>query len=172
MDDFKHIVPITGFGQATHEQCWYASFQMIFSNANRSIGSVDDLLDGAGIDVDDAKANGLTDTDYAKACDALGLTGWSGSKFNKEAGTFDFGVSDGAWAFIDELKKRPLWVSKVSGSSYHAIVAVGYRDEGDKILWNNPYPGPKNAVEGTPVYANTFVRIITNAKCSVMGKKV
>ena len=171
MDDFKHTVPTAGYGQQTKVQCWYASFKMIFAHAKRNVSEVDSLLKGAQIDIDDCLANGMPDTQYAKACTALGLEGWSGSKFNKDKSWDDFGVSDGAWAFIEELKKRPLWVSKCEGKNYHAIVAVGYRDEGDMILWNNPYPGPDNAVEAPALYANTFVRIISNASCSVMGKK-
>ncbi len=171
MEDFKHGVALTGYGQPTKVQCWLASFRMIFKNAKRPEAEIEGLLKGAGIDVDDCLAKGMPDTQYAKACDALGLQGWGGTKFSKAAGWLDFGVSDGAWAFIEELKKRPLWVSKVSGSSYHAIVAVGYRDSGDMILWNNPFPGPNNAIEGTPIYANTFVKNISAASCSVMGKK-
>lgn len=174
MDDIDHTsqVPTAGYGQKNKTSCWFASFKMIFAHAGRNTNSVEDLLNGAKIDVDDCMAKGMADTDYARACAALGLQGFAGSKFNKEAGWTDWGVSDGAWAFIDELKKRPLWVSKCSGSNYHAIVAVGYRSDGDMIRWYNPWPGPDNAIEAAAVYANTFMKNISNANCSVMGKKV
>lgn len=171
MDSFKHTVPMLGYGQRKKTSCWFASFQMIYAHAGKPVAGIADKLRGAGVDVDDCLANGMPDTVYAKACAALELQGFAGTKFNQAAGLFDWGVSDGAWAFIDELKKRPLWVSKCSGTNYHAIVAVGYRSDGDKILWNNPWPGEDNAVEDTPVSANTFMKNISNAGCSVMGKK-
>jgi hypothetical protein len=172
MKGFKHTVPILGYGQKKKTSCWFASFQMIYAEAGKPVAGIKDKLKGAGIDFDDCFANGMPDTEYAKACKALELEGFAGSKFNKEAGIFDWGISDGGEAFLEELKKRPLWVSKCSGTNYHAIVAVGYREEGDKILWNNPWPGEENAVEDTPVYINTFMKNISNAACSVMGKKV
>jgi hypothetical protein len=174
MDDIDHTakVPKLGYGQKNKTSCWLASFRMILAHAGRNANSVEDLLNGADIDVNGYKAEGMPDTVYEKACTALGLQGFAGTKFNKAAGWDDWGVSDGAWAFIEELQKRPLWVSKCSGSNYHAIVAVGYRSSGDMIRWFNPWPGEANAVEDTAVYANTFMKNISNAKCSVMGKKV
>jgi len=171
MDSFKHTVPVLGYGQKKKTSCWFASFQMIYAHAELPVAGITAKLKAKSIDVNDCLDKGMADTDYANACEALGLQGFAGTKFNQEAGLLDWGVSDGAWAFIEELKKRPLWVSKCSGTNYHAIVAVGYRSDGDKIIWNNPWPGEDNAIEDVPVYANTFMKNISNASCSVMGKK-
>jgi hypothetical protein len=173
MDSFKHTVPTGGYGQATTEQCWFASYKMMMTFLKRNTSEVEDKLKAAGIDVQDAKDNGLADTDYKKACEALGLKGWAGSSFNQEPGIIDSiigGLTDGAEAFLKELVNGPLWVSRVSGKSYHVVVAVGYDDENSKIIYNNPYPGPTDAVE-LSMKANTFVRNITAASCSVQGKK-
>src|SRR5438128_770768 len=100
MDSFKHTVPVLGYGQKKKTSCWFASFQMIYAHADLPVAAITAKLKGASIDVDDCLANGMADTDYAKACAALGLQGFAGTKFNQEAGLLDFGVSDGAWTFI------------------------------------------------------------------------
>jgi hypothetical protein len=173
MDTFKHTVPTSGAGQATFSQCWLASFGMIYKYYNLPVSSIEAKLTAGGIDVADAKANGLTDKDYNKAAQALGLTAFAGSPFNKPMGTFDVGDSDGCEAFLAELAKGPLWVSRYTGSGYHAVVATGYTnpswDEPGYIVFNNPFPGPKNALEDTTVRGNMFVKFITNARGSVMA---
>lgn len=173
MDTFKHTVPTSGAGQATHEQCWLASFGMIYKFYNLPVSSIEAKLSAAGIDVADAKANGLSDKDYAKAGQALGLTLFSGGQFNAKMGFFDMGDSDGCEAFVKELKQGPLWVSRYTGSGYHAVVAVGYTNpswsEEGYIVFNNPYPGPTNALEDNTVRGNMFVKFITNARGSVMA---
>jgi hypothetical protein len=169
--NFKHTVSILGAGQATFEQCWFASYKMILKFLNRNENEVEDALRGAGIDVNEAKAKGLLDTEYKKAAEALGLTAWSGLSFNQKPGFFDIGLSDGAEAFLTELAVGPLWVSRfVEKGSYHAVVAVGYNDSDERVIYNNPFPGPSNAVE-LELKANLFVKFITNARGSVQGKR-
>ena len=171
----KHQVPTAGMGQPNFSSCWWASYRMLYQYLNRNLNSIDDKLNGAGIDVEDCKENGLADTDYSKAATVLGLKGWSGLLFNQEASLFDFGLSDGAEAFLKELELGPLWVSRIAESrpdrtkGYHAVVAFGYDDSTGKILFNNPFPGPTNAVEALPMRANLFVRNITAAAGSVQG---
>jgi len=173
MDSFKHTVPTGGAGQATFEQCWLASFGMMYKFYNQPVGSIEAKLTAKGIDVADAKANGLTDRDYQKAGEALGMTAFAGGPFNKPMGTFDVGDSDGCEAFLAELKQGPLWVSRYTGSGYHAVVAVGYTnpawDEPGYIIYNNPFPGPSNALEDSSTRGNMFVKFITNARGSVMA---
>ena len=60
MDSFKHAVPTEAAGQANFQQCWYASFGMIYKFHGLAVASIDDKLSGGGIDVADAKATGLT----------------------------------------------------------------------------------------------------------------
>ena len=173
MDSFKHSVPTSGAGQATFEQCWLASFKMIYKYHNLSVASIESKLSAKGIDVADAKANGLSDKDFAKAGEALGLRTWGGSKFKAAPGYFDMGDSDGCEAFLELLADGPVWVSRYVAPSYHAVVAVGYRnpswDEAGYIIFNNPFPGPKNAIEVGTMRGNSFVKFITNAKGSVMA---
>jgi len=170
-DSFKHTVPTIGAGQATFEQCWLASYKMMLKFMKRSENEVEDNLRAAGIDVDDAKENGLLDTLYKKSADALGLKPLAGSPFNDEPSWYDIGLSDGAEAFIAELQKGPLWVSRyIKKGTYHIVVAVGYNDSESRIIYNNPYPGPTNALE-QELKANLFVKFITNARGSVQGKK-
>ncbi len=170
MDSFKHDVPTAGAGQATHQQCWLASFGMLFKYYKLNSNSIEDKLKGAGIDVATAKSDGMIDTDYKTAATALGLTALPVPPF-KETSFFDFDVSSGAYKFLDELKKGPLWVSRyIKPGLYHAIVATGYNDSGKGyIIYNNPYPGPTNAVEDGTVPATLFVRDLTNARGSVMA---
>jgi hypothetical protein len=168
-NSFKHNIDVLGMGQATHEQCWYASYKMILTFLKRNTNEVEDKLRAGGIDFDDAMSSGLADTNYQKAANALGLKGWAGSAFNKAPGFFDIGLTDGAEAFIDKLTSGPLWVSRILGpGSYHIVVAVGYNDSESKIIYNNPYPGPTNAVE-LEWKANLFVKFITAAACSVQS---
>jgi hypothetical protein len=171
---FKHTVPTTGMGQPNFSTCWWASYRMIFQYLKRPSSSIDDRLNGIKIDVDDCKENGLADTDYAKAASVLGLKGWSGLTFSKEPSFIDFGLSDGAEAFLKELDLGPLWVSRIAESrpgksrGYHVVVAVGYNDDSSKIIYNNPFPGPTSAIE-MEMRANLFVRNITAAAASVQG---
>ena len=170
MDSFKHDVPTAGGGQATFQQCWLASYRMLYRFHKFNTNSIEDKLRGAGIDVEDAKKEGMLDTQFKEAAGALGLAGWSGTIFKKEAGFFDIGLTDGCEAFLEVLKKGPLWVSRyIKKGSYHIVLATGYEDT-DKghIIYNNPYPGPKNALEDRMV-ANHFVKHITNAMSSVQG---
>jgi hypothetical protein len=167
-DTFKHNVEILGMGQPNEATCWHASFRMMFTYLNRTTAEVDPRLEAAGIDTKDAQRAGLADTEYQKAADALGFTGWSGKRFNLNPGLFDFGLSDGAEEFVSELRMGPLWVSRKTKGGYHAVVAVGYDDDAGKIIFNNPSPGPKNAKEER-LQANLFVRNISAASASVQG---
>ena len=173
---FKHTVPTTGMGQPNFSTCWWASYRMIYQYLKRPASSIDDRLNGIKIDVDDCKENGLADTDYAKAASVLGLKGWSGLTFSKEPSLMDFGLSDGAEAFLTELDLGPLWVSRIAESrpgksrGYHVVVAVGYNDDSGKIIYNNPWTqtGSTSAIE-MEMRANLFVRNITAAAASVQG---
>lgn len=171
--DFKHSVTTLDAGQKTFEQCWYASYQSMYKYYNVPPPGIDSILSNAGIDVADAKANGLVDKKYHDAGTAMGMTMWSGEKFKKEASWYDVGLTDGCEAFITELQKGPLWVSRfVAQGSYHIVVATGFKwGASDKgyIIFNNPYPGPKNAIEDDSVVANIFVRHITSARGSVQA---
>ena len=167
-DSFKHNVDVLGAGQATFEQCWFASYKMIFKFAKRNTNEVEDRLRKAGNYFDDAMKLGLLDNDYKKSAEALGLKAWTGSPFNLKPVWYDAFLSDGAHAFLKELAIGPMWVSRKSGSSNHAVVAVGYDDDRSVILWNNPFPGPNNAEEKR-LDANLFVRNITGAMGSVQA---
>jgi Papain-like cysteine protease AvrRpt2 len=170
-DSFQHTVSLTGGGQENFQQCWFASYQMLFSFHNLNKSAIEDKIKGAGIDVADAKDKGLLDTEYRKAATALGLKMWSGIPFKAEASWYDMGLTDGCEAFLVELKKSPLWVSRfVEKGSYHIVLATGYKDDGKGyIIYNNPFPGPKNAIEVTNTPANVFVRHITSAMGSVQA---
>jgi len=171
--DFKHDVSLIGGGQPTYEQCWLASFRMMYKHHKLSTNSIEDKLSGGGIDVSDAKSNGLPDTKYHDAGTALGMTMWSGEKFKQEASWYDVGLSDGCEAFIEQLQNGPLWVSRyIKQGLYHIVIATGFRwgsSEKGYIIFNNPYPGPNNAVETSDLLANVFVRHITSARGSVQA---
>ena len=167
-ESFKYNVEILGMGQPNEATCWHASFRMMFMHLKRTTAELNPRLEAAGIDCKDAQQSGLADTDYQKAADALGFTGWSGKRFNLSPGLFDFGLSDGAEEFLSALRMGPLWVSRKTKGGYHAVVAVGYDDDTRKILFNNPSPGPQNAVE-LRLEANLFVRNISAANASVQG---
>lgn len=171
--DFKHSVPVLGGGQPTYEQCWFASYRMMFKFHNLTVSSIETKLTAKGIDVNDAKANGLEDKKYGDAGTALGMTMWSGELFKQEPGFFDIGLSDGCEAFIEELQKGPLWCSRyIKQGLYHIVVATGFKwgsSGNGYIIYNNPYPGPDNAVEVDNVLANVFVKHITSARGSVQA---
>ena len=149
---------------------------MIYQYCKRPVSSIDDRLNGINIDVDDCKENGLADNDYSRSANVLGLKAWPGKNFNQEPGTLDFGLSDGAEAFLKELQIGPLWVSRIAESrpgknrGYHVVVALGYEDDltEGKIIFNNPYPGPSSAIE-MKIRSNLFVRNITAAAGSVQA---
>jgi Papain-like cysteine protease AvrRpt2 len=172
-DSFKHRVELPNMGQPTFSTCWWASYRMVFSFLRRHLDEIDDKLTAAKFDLNDIKQNGLTDTDYMKAAGALGLKGWSGTLYST-APWIDIGLSDGAKDFLRELAIGPLWVSRIAESrpgkqrGNHVVVAVGYDDDEGKVIYNNPFPGPTNAIEMT-LRANLFVRNITAANGSVQG---
>ena len=170
MDSFKHTVSIIDGGQANFQQCWYASYLMLFKFHSKVTTDIDTRLAGQNIDVADAKLNGLVDKDFGKASQALGTTIFPSAPF-KDTSIFDFDVSSGAKDFIKELKNGPLWVSRyVAQGSYHIVLATGYDDNGTGyIIYNNPYPGPKDAIEVTNITATVFCRHITDARGSVQG---
>ena len=165
--NISHNVPTQGMGQATFQQCWYASYKMIYQCKGLNVNSIKDKLKG-WIDFDDAMKNGLIDKDYKKAAMGLGLSVWDGKDFNQEQGFFDVGLSDGAEFFHACLKHGPLWVSRyIKKGTYHITVAKKYDDTGKGyIYYNNPYPGPKNAIE-EKMPANIYCRHITYATGSV-----
>jgi hypothetical protein len=156
-------------GQPNNATCWWASYRMIYKFRNRTLDEIDSKLNPI-INLEDCKNNGLLDTDYARAANALGLRSWRGTEFNKKQGFFDIGLSDGAEAFLKELVVSPLWVSRLiwigSEKTYHIVIAVGYDDDEKAIIYNNPYPGPTNANEQS-MKANLFVKFITGANASV-----
>jgi hypothetical protein len=171
--DFKHSVSLIGGGQSTYEQCWLASYTMLFNYHKLPVASIESKLSAKGIDVADAKKNGLEDKKYNDAATALSMTVWSGEKFKQEASWYDMGLTDGCEAFIEELQKGPMWVSRfIKAGLYHIVVATGFKwGASDKgyIIYNNPYPGPNNAVEDDTLLANVFVRHITSARSSVQA---
>ena len=171
--DFKHSVPTIGGGQKTYEQCWYACYKSILDYYKQPSSSIEGKLSGAGIDVTDAKDHGLEDKKYKSAGTALGMTMWSGEKFKQEASWYDVGLTDGCEAFVEELQKGPLWVSRyITTGLYHITLAVGFKwgsTGNGYIIHNNPYPGPTNAVEVEIVTANVYVRHITSAAGSVQA---
>ena len=177
MDSFQHSVATAGGGQATFSQCWFACYKMLLGPWGKAgqAGVIEAMLrqklktDISGNDrVQDALNNGLLDTDYNTCAVALGLQSWSGSAFNKPASFLDMGLTDGAEAFLEQLKKGPLWVSRYVHPGYHIVLATGYTDNGNGyIIHNNPFPGPKDAIQVTTTTANNFVKFITNARASV-----
>jgi len=165
--NISHWVPTLGMGQKTVKQCWYASYKMIYWYKGKNIDSIKGKV-SSEIDFDDAMANGLLDTDFSKVATALGMQKWSGVEYKKPHGTFDVGLTDGTEAFLELLEKGPLWVSRfISTGSYHITVARKYDDDGKGYIhYNNPFPGPKDAVEGR-MAANLYTKHITNAMGSI-----
>lgn len=165
--NIDHWVPTLGMGQKTFQQCWYACYKMIFWSKGMNINSIKDKLSNV-IDFDDAMANGLVDKDFKKCAKALGMSYWKGGDFNQPHGTFDVGLTDGAERFHSRLKKGPLWVCRyVKKGSYHITVVKGYDDTGKGFFhYNNPYPGPKDAIV-EKMSANLFCKHITYATGSV-----
>ena len=146
--NINHFVPTAGMGQESFEQCWYASYKMIYKAKGMNIDSVKTKLEKV-INFPEAMRKGLLDYDYHKCANALGLKAWDGKHFNQKRTFFDVGLSDGAEALHACLKTGPLWVSrKNDAGSYHITVLKGYDDTGDGyFIYNNPYPGPTNAIE-------------------------
>ncbi len=146
--NINHWVPVAGMGQKTFQQCWFASYQMLYWQKGKNIGSVKTLLSPV-INFSDAMSKGLLDTDYHKCATALGMTAWEGKHFNQPRGFFDVGLSDGAENLYACLKDGPLWISRRTDTgSYHITVLKGYDDTGDGyFIYNNPFPGPTDAKE-------------------------
>lgn len=171
--DFKHTVPLLGSGQKNFKQCWYASYRTMYIYYKQPPDGIDTKLTAKSIDVADAKANGLEDKKFFDTGTALGMTMWSGELFKKEPGFFDVGLTDGCEAFIEELQKGPLWVSRyIEVGTYHIIVATGFKwgaSDNGYIIFNNPFPGPNDALEVSDITANTFVKHITSARGSVQA---
>src|SRR5687767_10990298 len=126
--DFKHNVPTSGAGQKTYSECWYACYKSLLEYHKQSSGAIDSKLSGAGIDVASAMSGGLEDRKYHDAGTAMGMTMWSGEKFKQAASWYDVGLTDGCEAFIEELQKAPLWVSRyITKGLYHITIATGFR---------------------------------------------
>jgi len=170
VDSFKHNVPVLNGGQANFKQCWYASYLMLHRFHGKPTAVIESKLTSGNVDVNDAKQNGLVDKEFAKASMALGTTSFSSATF-KDTSFWDYDVSSGAKDFIKELKNGPLWVSRfIEAGSYHIVLATGYNDSGTGyIIYNNPFPGPDNAIEVTNITATVFCRFITDARGSVQG---
>ncbi|QQS12508.1 MAG: hypothetical protein IPK81_24070 [Rhodospirillales bacterium] len=165
---FKHAVDRLSAGQKTLTTCWLASYKMILKFHGQRTDNIQARMQSAGIDAADAEANGLLDTDYDKAGRALGNDRFAGTKFNKEQGFFDVGLSDGCEAFLKILAAAPLWTSRRAGKEFHIVVAVGWDDDNEQIIFLNPFPGPDHALE-VKLKGNLFVRNITSAAGSVQS---
>ncbi len=59
--DFQHNVVTTGSGQSTFSECGHASYKMLYNYHMLPVSAIEGKLGGGGIDVADAKANGLED---------------------------------------------------------------------------------------------------------------
>jgi hypothetical protein len=165
--DFMHKINMMGMAQENFATCWYSSYKMALEAAGKGALDVDALLSAAAIDVPDAKEKGLKDTDYSKAARALGFNQFSGTDYNKKPDFLDFGLSDYAEKFIDQLQKGPIWVSRAGTTSKHIIVAYGYSSSGDKIWFANPWaPGATDANQKW-MEANDFVFKITGDSAAV-----
>ena len=165
-DDINHWVPTQGMGQKTRQQCWYASYKMIYRVKGLNTDLVKQKLEKV-IDFPDAMKNGLLDNDFLTCAGALDLTSWSGRHFNMKRDFWDMGMSDGAETLYACLRKGPLWVSrKTSSGSFHITVLKGYKDSGDKFIFNNPFPGPNDAIEQS-MKSDLYARRITFAAGSV-----
>ena len=165
--DFTHKVNVLGMAQENFATCWYSAYKMALAAAGKGSVDVDAVLKGAGIDVEDAKSKGLKDTDYNTAANALSFNKISGKNFNEKAAWNDFGMSDGAEAFLEVLKVGPLWVSRAGQTSKHIVVAFGYSSSGDKLWYANPWvPFQKDAKERW-MKINDFVFGITSDLAAV-----
>lgn len=170
-ESFLHNLEHVGFGQDSSARCWYAAYRMMFKYLNRNQNEIKDKL-APKIKFDDAYENGLLTGDYAKVADALGFDVLDSVPFKKDQGFFDVGLSDGAEAFLVELKKKPLWVARFALKGVHHItVAVGYDDKSSSIIHHNPYPGPFDARDHLTIKANTYVKHITYQIGSVQMPK-
>ena len=119
------------------------------------------------------KRTALSTRNFTDAGTALGMTMWSGEAFKKAPSWYDIDLTDGCEAFITELIKGPLWVSRyIEQGTYHIVVATGFKwgaSGKGYIIYNNPFPGPNDAVEVDNLLANVFVRHITSARGSVQA---
>lgn len=158
-----------GMGQKTHQQCWFASYQMLFWSKGLNIDSVRTKLEKV-IDLADSMAHGLPDTEFRQCASALSMRAWAGKAFNqdhKKRRFFDLGLSDGAEALYALLESGPLWVSrKNEAGTYHITVLKGYDKSSDTFIFNNPYPGPRDALEQR-MKSEIYARGITYAMGSV-----
>lgn len=163
--EIKHTVPALGYGQPNFATCWHACYRAAFAFLKRTEASIDPALTSAGIDVPVAKQKGLLDTDFRKAAFALKLMPLFTGQF-RETSIWP-GLDPGAEKFLDELKACPLWVSrKTAGGGLHIVLAWGYSPDGDKVWYNNPFPGPDDALTKW-MKANDFVSGISTAIGSV-----
>ncbi|REJ77266.1 MAG: hypothetical protein DWQ47_12815 [Acidobacteria bacterium] len=168
--NINHWVPTEGLGQKTFQQCWYASYRMIYWSLGKNIDSVKTKLETV-IDFPEAMKEGLLDNDYMKCATALGFDAWLGKHFNQKRGWSDVGMSDGAEALYAVLKKGPVWVSRKNDSgSFHITVLRGYDDSDGYFVYNNPYPGPKDAVVQR-MRSDFYARGITYAAGSVQRSR-
>jgi hypothetical protein len=165
--DINHTINLLGMAQENFATCWYSSYRIALAAAGKGAVDVDAVLKGATIDVDEAKANGLKDTDFPKAANALSFTKFSGTNYNQKAAWYDVGLSDGAEAFLEVLRRGPLWVSRAGSKSKHIVVAHGYSSSGDKLWYANPWAPGENDAKQKWMEINSFVFGITNDSAAV-----
>lgn len=142
---------------------------MLLRFYDRPTHDIEERLANGGVDVEASKEIGLKDLDFPNAAKSLGLMSFSSVPF-RDTGFLSFDLSRGAKFFLEELRKGPLWVSRfMAKGSYHSVVATGYINNGSYIIYNNPFPGPDDAVEVTTTTATVFCRFITDAQASIQG---
>lgn len=167
---FKHSVPTLSMAQPNEATCWLTCYRIIWMYLERTVEEIRPKLIAGGINYDDAYSNGLFDNDFVKAAKALKMKVFGSGNFNQEQGFFDVGLSDGAEAFLEELQLGPLWVCKRRKTHFHIVVAVGYDDSKEKIIYVNPFSETGHAKVKFQD-ANKFVRGITHALGSVQGPR-
>ena len=166
-DDFQFGITMSGMAQENFSTCWYSSYKMALAAAGKGSIDIDAVLNGVGLDVNDAKENGLKDTDYPVAAKALGFTQFSGKLYNQTPSAWDWGLSDYAEAFLSVLQRGPLWVSRAGTKSNHIVLAYGYSSSGDKIWYANPWAPSQNDARQVWMKANDFVSRITGDTAAV-----
>lgn len=169
MANINHTIDTAGMAQKTGTTCWLACYKMLLKAGSKphDEATIRAKLKTFSISYDDAYANGLDGKDWHTASIALGFAPMVPAVYKSNSGFLDtlIGKTSGQKAFLALLEKGPLWIGKfVSAGNSHAVIARGYDESDNKVVWVNP-----QSASGTPTEMRSMLDLFIGTICAPLG---
>jgi papain like cysteine protease AvrRpt2 len=158
-NDMRVELKVRVFSQGERYSCWLAGYKMLISfkhkGRNVSDSEIEQAFKKAKLNFRDAKRKGLKDSDFPKACKALGLAMY---------GTpFGYGkAKKGAARVLAKYLKNygPLWVAGTWPGFKHINVVSGADTKSKMLCCIDPWNNGVSAAEPLWVNFDEYVSVV------------